>query len=176
MKYFRKLVISLTTMMLLCILLTGCEEPLFDTPWLYINEGDLETKTTTIKCTVSDLYAVDDTERVSSMEYSYGYGYNYSSGEYGYFYGLHPTSKDVVVTEYFVVLTDEDGTSMLFQVKNSDFVLLKPDSTISVQAVTQYTPEGKPYKDTKFYWGENEIQYCEDVTAKLPAETTTTKE
>ena len=171
-----KRIVSVLTILLCIGLFTGCSEPLLDEPLIYLNPDELETRTEDVACSVTKLFTAEDTETKTEMEYGYGYGYDYSSGKTGYFYGMHPTNKTVVVTEYFVVVTDTDDESILFQLEGEDYSLLQEGQDITIRTETRYTPEGKVYGDTLFFWGESKIEMQANVTDKMSHGTLDIKE
>lgn len=164
--------ISIFVVMACAMTLTACnpKKSLIDKPLVLLDSNVLEVKTEDIACTVAKMYTTTDTRTDTDMEYSYGYGYNTASGKYEYFYGLHPKQKNVVVTEYYAVLTDKNGKAFRFEFNGEDFALLQEEQEITVQNVKRYMPDETLY-DSKYYWGESEIVFDEDVTEMMSHDT-----
>lgn len=169
-------IISILATVLCAVALTACNpEKSLVKPLIMLDPSVLETKTEDIPCTVTKLYTTTDTKTDTDMEYSYGYGYNTASGKYENFYGLHPKKESVVVTEYYAVLTDENGKAFRFEFDGEDFALLQEEQEITVQSVKRYMSDESLY-DSKFYWGESEIIFDEDVTEMMSHDTSMSKE
>lgn len=130
--------------------------------------GDISEEATELECEVSKLYTGDDTQTKTNMNYGYVYTPN------GAGYGFTPSKSEVVVTEYFVILTDTDNTSILFETDAATYGLLSEGQTISINLVNLYTDEGEQYGNTHFYWGDSKLDFIENVTDKIQATSTET--
>ena len=135
---------------------------------IVLDSETISEEATEVECKVSKLYTGDDTQTKTNMNYGYVYTPN------GAGYGFTPSKSEVVVTEYFVILTDTDNTSILFETNAATYGLLSEGQTISLDLVNCYTKEGEQYGNTCFYWGNSKLDYVENVTDKIQATSTET--
>lgn len=134
---------------------------------IILDSETISEEVTQLECKVSKLYTGEDVQTKTNMNF----GYAYTSD--GMAYGVVPSNDKIVVTEYFVVLTDSENISILFKVDAATYGLLSEGQTISIKLLNCYTNEGEQYGDTKFYWENSEFDFAEYVTNKIQ---TTNKE
>lgn len=161
---------SLAMLAVVIALLCGCVFLLkeLDAPPIVLDSETISEEVTELECKVSKLYTGDDTQTKTNMNY----GYVYTPKGAGY--GFTPSKSEVVVTEYFVILTDTDNTSILFETNAATYGLLSEGQTISLDLVNCYTKEGEQYGNTCFYWGDSKLDFVENVTDKIQAISTET--
>ena len=67
-------------------------------------------------------------------------------------------------TEYYVILTDKNGTSLLFKVAGEAYFLLKENEVINITEKSYSL--GEVYTG-EFFWGKSQFEFIENVTEKL---------
>lgn len=67
-------------------------------------------------------------------------------------------------TEYYVILTDKNGTSLLFKVAGEAYFLLKENEVINITEKSHSLGE---VHTGEFFWGKSRFEFIENVTEKL---------
>ncbi len=157
MKNKRRFAVAIVLMAAL-VSLTGCGN---EKPLIYIGEGTWREKE--IDCTVAYLYWTNETER--DVDFNYGMGYG-SDGKTGGYY-ISPDYNTTSVSHYYVILEDESGNALRFEVEGKDWEMLHQGNAITLTLKTEYMADGQPSGIQRFYWGSSEFEYDSNVTVQM---------